>query len=157
MLDGLESVRWELEAQPPSNGRDEVAKALRALSVASPETSHAAYSRLLYALGNDHAGTYYPVALAAVPFLGGILRGGGPAARLRTLDALIDLIGSFAPEPGFEFVETSSGRRLLADALKDEVLELSSEVERLSLVAASPEEAKLARDLLSLLHEQRTD
>ncbi len=153
MLDGLENVRWDLEAQPPSNAKDEVANALRALSVASPERSDEAHSRMLYALGNNHAGTYYPVALAAVPFLGGILRDGGPTARLRTLDVLIDLVGSFEPEPGFEVVATSAGRRSLNEVLKDKVLELATQIERRRLDAASPEEAKLAQDLLALLYE----
>ena len=154
MLDGLESVRWDLEVQPPANAKDEVGASLRALAVASPDTSQEAYSRMLYALGNNHAGTYYPVALAAVPFLGAILRGGGPTARLRTLDVLVDLIGSFAPEPGFEIVETPSGLRLLRDALKEKVLELATQIERLKVDASSAEEAKLAQDLLSLLYEQ---
>ncbi len=153
MLDGLENVRWDLEAQPPSNAKDEVTNALRALSAASPETSDEAYSRMLYALGNNHAGTYYPVALAAVPFLGAILREGCPTARLRTLDVLIDLVGSFAPEPGFEVVETSAGRRSLNDVLKDKVLEVATQIERRQLDAESPEEAKLAQDLLALLYE----
>ncbi len=154
MLDGLESVRWDLEAQPPSNAKDEVANALRALSVASPDTSDEAYSRMLYALGNNHAGTYYPVALAAVPFLAAILRDGGPTARLRTLDVLIDLVGSFEPEPDFEVVATSAGRRSLRELLKDKVLELAAQIEHRRLDATSPKEAKLAQDLLTLLHEQ---
>lgn len=153
MLDGLESVRWDLEAQPPSNAKDEVANALRTLSVASPETSEQACSRMLYALGNNHAGTYYPVALAAIPFLGAILREGGPTARLRALDVLIDLLGSFQPESGFETVATTVGRRSLTDVLKARVLDLADLIERRRLDAASPEEAKLAQDLLALVHE----
>lgn len=153
MLDGLEDVRWDLEAQPPSNAKDEVANALWALFVASPETSDQTYSRMLYALGNNHAGTYYPVALAAVPFLGAILREGGPTARLRALDVLIDLVGSFQPQPGFETVATSTGRCSLSDALKSRVLDLADLIERRRLDAASPEEAKLAQDLLELVHE----
>jgi hypothetical protein len=136
MLEGLENVRWDLEAQPPSNAMSEIANALRALSVASPETSDEAYSRMLYALGNNHAGTYYPVVLAAVPFFGGILRDGGPTARLRTLDVLIDLVGSFEPEPGFEVVAASAGRRSLNEVLKERVLELTAQIERRRLDAA---------------------
>ncbi len=147
MLEGIENVRWDLEAQPPSNAKGEVADALRALAAASPETGHAAYTRLLYALGNNHAGTYYPVVLAAVPFLGAILRDGGPTARLGALDVLIDLVGSFAPEPGFEVVSSSAGRRPLKEALMDEVLALADQVELRRVDAASPEEAELARAL----------
>jgi hypothetical protein len=153
MLSGIGEVRWDLEAQPSSNTKDEVVSALRALSLASPETADEAYSRMLYALGNNHAGTYYPVVLAAVPFLGAILRDGGATARLRTLDVLIDLVGSFEPEPGFEVVASSAGRRSLKDLLKEKVLTLAAQIERRRSDAASPEEAKLAQDLLALLYE----
>jgi hypothetical protein len=107
---------------------------------------------MLYALGNNHAGTYYPVALAAVPFLGAILRDGGPTARLRTLDVLVDLVGSFAPEPGYEVIETSAGRRSLQELLKDKVLEIAAQIERRQVDAESAEEAKLAQDLLALVY-----
>lgn len=153
MLTGIENVRWDLETQPSWNAKGEVAAALRALSLASPETGDEAYSRMLYALGNNHAGTYYPVVLAAVPFLGAILRDGGPTARLRTLEMLIDLVGSFEPEPSFAVVESSAGRRPLKDVLKDKVLPLAALIERRQFDVASREEAKLAQDLLSLLHE----
>jgi hypothetical protein len=153
MLNGIEEVRWDLEAQPSSNTKDEVVSALRSLSLASPETGDAAYSRMLYALGNNHAGTYYPVVLAAVPFLGAILRDGGATARLRTLDVLIDLVGSFEPEPGFEVVESSAGRRSLKNLLKEKVLTLVAQIERRRSDAASSEEAKLAQELLDLLNE----
>jgi hypothetical protein len=153
MLDGLETVRWDLEAQPPWNEKDSVANALRALSVASSDGSDEAYSRMLYALGNNHAGTYYPVALAAVPFLGAILREGGPTARLRALDVLIDLVGSFEPEPGFETIATSGGRHSLSELLKNRVLDLAVLIEHRRLDAASPEESKMAQDLLALLRE----
>jgi hypothetical protein len=61
------------------------------------------------------------VALSAVPFPGAILTEGGPTARLRTLDVLVDLVGSFEPEPGFEVVATPAGLRSLKDILKDKV------------------------------------
>jgi hypothetical protein len=153
MLNGVENVRWDLETQPSSNTKDDVADALRALSLASPETGQKAYSRMLYALGNNHAGTYYPVVLAAMPFLGAILRDGGLTARLRTLDVLIDLVGSFEPEPGFEVLASSVGGRRLKDILKEKVLTLAPQIEHRRVDAQSPEEARLAHDLLSLLSE----
>lgn len=153
MLSGIEGVRWELEAQPPWNKDGEVVAALRALSLTSPQTGDEAYSRVLYALGNNHAGTYYPVVLPAIPFLGAILREGSITARLRTLDVLVDLVGSFEPEPGFEFVATPAGRRALKLLLKEKVLAFADEVERRRSAAASPQEFRLADDLLSLLKE----
>jgi hypothetical protein len=93
MLDALTTVKWHLEIQPSWNAKDEVAQAIRSLALATEETGSAAYSRMLYAIGNNHAGTYFPVVLALVPFLGEILRAPeySDAARSRALDVLIDL------------------------------------------------------------------
>lgn len=104
---------------------------------------------MLFALGNDHAGTYYPVVLAALPFLGAILREGGLAARLRTLDVLLDLRGSFEPEPFFELLP--DGTRSLKALLQERMRTLADLVERRQAVAECPEEARLAGELLVLL------
>ena len=61
-----------------------------------------AYDRMLYALGNNHAGTYYPIALAVLPQLESILSNGAPWAQQAALNVLIELTGSFEPEPGYE-------------------------------------------------------
>jgi len=156
MLDDLGTVSWHLEAQPSWNSRDEVCHAIRGLALATGESGDAAYSRMLYALGNNHAGTYFPVVLAVIPFLGEILRERHCAstARARTLDVLIDLVASFEPEPGFESVTTAAGLQTLKDLLKERILGLEGDVKRL-LVATreSPEEVKLANELLTLLRE----
>ena len=127
--------------------------ALRDLAVAAPETRERAYARLLHALGNNHAGTYYPVVVTVVPFLGAILRSGGLTARLRTLDVLIDLVGSFAPATGFEVVATATGDRALRAVLRQEVLALERDVLRCQVEAGSAEEAALAQRLLADLRE----
>ncbi len=153
-LDELDRVVWRPEDQPSWNKQGEVAEALRDLALASLETGQEAYSRLLYAVGNDHAGTYYPVVVTVVPFLGAILRSGGPTARLRTLDVLVDLAGSFAPEPGFEVVATPTGNLALRELLRQEVLKLEGELVRCQVDAASAEEAALAQQLLACLHDE---
>ncbi len=104
---------------------------------------------MLYAVGNNHAGTYFPVVLAVVPFLGEILREGGATARLWALDVLIDLIGSFEPEPGFEIAATSAEDRPLRELLKKRIRGLAGDVERRTVAAESPAELKLAEDLLA--------
>src|SRR5690349_278960 len=101
-------------APPPWSSSDEVEAAFRALASASRKTDQAAYHRVLFAIGNNHAGTYWPAALSLIPRLEGILCDGTEIARKRALDILIDLIASFAPEPGFEIVETPDGPRDLA-------------------------------------------
>jgi len=75
MLEDLAEVPWGSLAQPDWNAaNDEVPFALRALAAAASEhEARETYHQVLFALGNNHAGTYYPVALAAVPFLGQIL------------------------------------------------------------------------------------
>lgn len=149
----LDEVRWESQVQPPWNLPDEVPRLLRELAALAPEPSNATYSRMLHALGNDHRGTYYPVALVAVPFLGGILREGSPDGKARALDVLLDLYGSFVPAPGFERVETASGPRSLEDLVMAAVVALREEVEHCQAAPDSPAEQKLARDLLGQLSE----
>jgi len=154
MTDGRRKGHWDLEARPSWNGMDELSCALRDLSRTTQADGDETYHRMLYAVGNNHAGTYHPMVLAAVPSLGAILRDGGVTARLRTLEVLIDLIGSFEPEPAFEVIETAAGDLPLKGALKDKVLGLTTEIEQRRVGAESPEEAQLAQELLDLLREE---
>jgi Ni/Fe-hydrogenase subunit HybB-like protein len=92
MLESIDSIDWGAFSQPDWNGRDHVPLAIRALAGATTEAAATeAYHRLLYALGNDHAGTYYPVVLPVVPFMQEIVERGTAWARIRALDILIDL------------------------------------------------------------------
>jgi len=151
MLDDVETVRWSAEVQPTGNTDGAVPRALRGLAEATTATGEAALSRLLFAVGNDHCGSYRPVVLAVVPFLGEILRDGGDTARARTLDALVDLTGSFGPEPGFEHVTTPDGEGLVKELLREKVLALVPEIERCRITAATLEEVALATYLLEQL------
>lgn len=153
MLERLETIDWGRHAQPPWNTPGAVPAALRAIADVADLDRQLAYHRLLYALGNDHAGTYFPVALPAISFLGEILRDGALVARLRALDVLIDLLGSFSPEPSYDQVETEHGRRPLKDALRETAKGLRADVKRRSDTPESDEEAKLAGELLELLDE----
>lgn len=150
MLERLAEVDWSREAQPTWNAPDEIVRALRAIAEATAESRDDAYSRMLYALGNNHAGTYFPIVLQVVPFLGEILRDGSEAARLVTLDVLVDLLGSFAPEAGYEVIATPDGDRSLRDLLKERCHALRGQVERL---LASRAERKLAEEVLEFLSE----
>ncbi len=151
--DDLDTYAWEQEVQPPGNRQGEVVAALRGLAAASPDTGWDASSRVLFAVGNNHAGSYYPVVLKVVPFLGLILRSGGSTARLRTLDVLIDLIGPFEPEVGFDVVALPTGDRRIRDLLREAALDLEDDVVRCQVEAESEEEAVLARELLEVLHD----
>jgi hypothetical protein len=151
MLEALSKIDWSLEPQPSWNREHEVSDALRALALATEDSGEAAYSRLLYAVGNNHAGTYFPLVLAIIPFLGEILRDRtcNSAARTRALDVLIDLVGSFEPEAGFELVATAAGPCPLKELLMDRTLELTKDVEALD----ESREVELAGELLELLRE----
>lgn len=101
MLETIDLVPWSSLLQPEGNQPGEPQKALRQIeSVASEKEASEAYTRFLYAVGNDHRGTYYPVVLATVPFLEELLVGGNEWVQGTALNVLIDLVGSFWPEPG---------------------------------------------------------
>jgi len=160
MLDDLGSVAWGSLAQPTWNLPDTVPSSLVVLaSCASEATSRDAYNRVLYALGNNHAGTYYPVVLSALPFLGKILECGGNWARIAALDILIDLSASFEPEPGFEIVTTSSGEPMeLSNLLRERTADLRGVVRKIAAGgAAGDRERALAMELLNYLEEDRVD
>ena len=108
---------------------------------------------MVYAVGNNHEGMYWPVAVAVVPFLGEILESGGPVARARTLDVLIDLVASFEPDADYEHVECVDGPAPLRKLLLAQVRAHSSGLLRPSDRPGSDEEARLARDLRELLRD----
>lgn len=153
MLKGLDEVDWASYAQPAWNTVDDVPRAIRALADGADLDRQRAYHRMLYALGNEHAGTYFPVVLPAIAFFGEILRGPELVARLRTLDVLIDLVGSFVPEHGHDEVDSQTGPRSLGAMVREAVASLASDVERLRRDPESDEEARLAGELLGLLRD----
>lgn len=151
VLDGLDLVCWDQYAQPAWNAAGEIEASLLALANDGDPDRSRAYHRVLYALGNDHAGTYFPVVLPTLPFLGQILREPALIARLRALDVLIDIVGSFEPEPGHEEIEDDIGRRSLKAAVRDAAARLSTDVERIHRHPSSEEEARLSGELLAHL------
>ena len=91
--------------QPSWNAATSVDAALDGLIMVKSETEAAkAHEVLLNALGNNHAGTYYPVAIAVVPHLGTQLELGEPWPEHAAVEVLLDLAGSFEPEPGYELL-----------------------------------------------------
>ncbi|MEZ4361915.1 MAG: hypothetical protein R3B48_17120 [Kofleriaceae bacterium] len=145
----LDELPWSRYPQPEWNKVDTVPQAIRAL--ADGTNPDREYGLILYAVGNDHCGSYFPVVLPVIPFLGEILRGTALVARLRTLDVLLDLIRSFGPEPGYEEVESPSGPRPVHAMVREAVLSLTGEIERLRRDPESEEEGILAAELLEAL------
>lgn len=89
--------------QPEWNDSSSVDTALDALRRAHDKPSaDEAYDRFLWAMGNDHAGTFYPVVLAVLPQIEQILASGSAWSQRAAMESLIDLGGSFVPEEGHD-------------------------------------------------------
>jgi hypothetical protein len=89
--------------QPESNESGSVEAALVALRDAKDESAaNEAYDAFLWAMGNNHAGTFYPVVLGVLPEIEQILMTGNAWAQRAVMESLIDLGGSFVPEEGYE-------------------------------------------------------
>ena len=132
--------------QPPWNDAQSVSSAFTAVQEARDEASSLdAYHRLLYAVGNNHAGSYYSVALAILPGIGEVLRYGDPWSKHAVLEVLIELCGTFGPEPGQELYEDEP----LPALLMQRSLKFAPLV-RVLAIGESPT-AKSAKQLLELL------
>ena len=136
---------------PPWNHARSVEEALSAATAANDETSfQKAYDEILFAVGNNHAGTYFPVAVFLIPELAPLLVSDQPWPRRVALEVLVDLTGSFEPEPGFEAILLPDGNRCgTAGALKRAVSELASLLH--SLQAKTGVESELATEILCAL------
>lgn len=123
----------------------------------SEEDARRAYNDFLYAVGNNHAGTYFPIILRALPFLEEILRHTGSRAREAALDVLVDITGSFVPDPEYRFIATSAEREV---ALQDLVYQgIAQFAETITVLAESdvPEVRvrRLAAEVLELLADRQ--
>jgi len=135
--------------QPDSNGAGGVERALQALRDAHDEqTAVDACDAFLWAVGNNHAGTYYPVVLGVLPALEQILVSGQAWAQRSVLEALIDLGGTFIPEPGHETrrgVSVREALRHFIHAQRHRIAELAT---------GDDARARSAADLLELIDDQ---
>jgi hypothetical protein len=136
------SAYTEPEWNRPDSIAEAFASAMRASDAASSST---AYNLLLYALGNNHAGTYYSVALGVLPVMQRVLLDGSPWAQRTVLEALIDLCGSFRPEPGHETYRGQPLAELIRHTLRGYVSVIES------LARDEGIAAKSAKDLLDAL------
>jgi hypothetical protein len=98
--DLIDEVDWTNYDQPEWNEPNSVPSALLALAMCENED---VYTRLLSALGNNNAGTYFPVAIPAVTILGIVVSRGEVCARMPALCVLEEYAaGSFCPEPTYK-------------------------------------------------------
>ncbi|HEX5737378.1 MAG TPA: hypothetical protein VFY22_02610, partial [Hydrogenophaga sp.] len=135
--------------QPESNDSGSVEAALDALHNAGDEsTANEAYDAFLWAVGNNHAGTFYPVILGVLPEIELILMNGKAWAQRAVMEALIDLGGSFVPEDGYETYLGAS----VQQALNESIHSMRHHVA--ALVNGNDARAKSAIDLLELIDDQ---
>lgn len=135
--------------QPESNEAGDVEAALDALRHAKDESTAAeAYDAFLWTMGNNHAGTFYPVILSVLSEVEQILMHGNPWAQRAVMESLIDLGGSFVPEEGYENYLGASVQETLnafIHSMRHHVAPLSK---------GNGACAKSAADLLELIDDQ---
>ncbi len=135
--------------QPEWNTEKSVSNALvRTVNATNKSESDHAYQDLLFAIGNNHAGTYFPVVLPVIPILGQIMQSENYWARFTALEALIDICGSFEPEPQFDQFTGRSLRSLVKSAAS----QLTAVV--LAIGNKDGAEAESARNLLEAISNE---
>mgnify|MGYP003561688802 FL=1 len=135
--------------QPESNDSGSVEAALDGLRDAEDESAASeAYDAFLWAVGNNHAGTFYPVILGVLPEIEQILRNGKAWAQRAAMESLIDLGGSFVPEEGYENYLGAP----VQQALNAFIRSMRQHVE--PLANGNDARAKSAIDLLELIDDQ---
>ncbi len=148
MFDRINAVPWGNYSQPEWNKPGDVADALERIARADA----GAYDSLLYAVGNNHAGTYYPVLIPVVPFLEEIILKGEAASQRAVLCVLGDLFGSFQPEHGYEQVDLpDGGKQDVAAAFKQRLHALGPVLERIA--SSDSQNASLAGELRQTIAE----
>lgn len=145
---GMEPLDLDPYPQPEGNDPGSVPAALKALQEAHDEPSAIeAYDRFLWTVGNNHAGTFYPIVLAALPRIEQILIGGGVWPRHAAMEALIDLGGPFVPARGHETYLGASVQETLRVFIR------SMRPHILPLVHGSDAPSRSAKDLLELIDD----
>ncbi|MGY4831049.1 hypothetical protein ACVNIS_20920 [Sphaerotilaceae bacterium SBD11-9] len=135
--------------QPEWNDEGSLALALQRLREAHDESSaNEASDQFLWAVGNNHTGTFYPVVLAALPELEKLLVEGSIWAQRAVLESLIDLGGSFVPEEGHELHDGVAVQRALQAAVG------AMRVHVLPLSVGNDARARSAVELIELIDDQ---
>lgn len=154
--DALESQHtFSRYPQPEWNEEKSVEEALQKVASArTEEEANAAYNAILFAVGNNHAGTYYPVAIPVIDVLGYKIEHGTPWSQYVTVQVLIDLAGSFEPEPGYETFVTLGHE--MSNSLRAQVrTRLEMLVPKLEKLAGQEHlVAEAVRDLLDCLSDK---
>jgi hypothetical protein len=117
VIEQVTEVDWSAYPGPTYYRPSDVPASLRALAAATDEaTARDAYHRVLYAIGNDHAGSLYTAAVPALPFVVEIARHGARWARWGALEVLVDA-HAFSPDLGCDQVMYAERMMPLAEAV----------------------------------------
>lgn len=150
--DKIDSINWSEFAQPEWNESGSVSLALNSAAIAYDANSCAtAYTKVLYALGNNHAGTYYPVVLAALPVFESMVQADGQWVQRIALCLIDDLFASFSPEPGYEKASLNGNEIDTEFALRSGALALCPVIQRLA--NSNGPNAQLACEIVKLMSE----
>ena len=150
----INRIDWKLFSGPEHYEPDRVSGALSSLiSLKKESLSNKVYNNVLFAIGNNHAGTYYPAAQKALKYIiQTAISGNTEIAKNCALDMLIDLYASFYPEIGNYNLATS-------EELEQKVLNIieASEEEFRNFINNELESSRnrqLAKELLDYIAEK---
>ena len=116
-MEAVDAVDWAAFPGTEWYRPTKVAPALRALAAATDQTAaRDAGSRVLFAIGNDHAGSLYTAAVPALPFVVEVALHGARWSRWGALEVLIDA-HVFAPDVGCEEVRYEERTMPLMEAV----------------------------------------
>jgi hypothetical protein len=134
-------------AQPEWNDSDSIALALQRLRDAHDEASALeAHDQFLWAVGDNHAGTYFPVVLATLAQVEQLLVDGSFWAQRAAMESLIDLCGSFVPQ------DESDAGLAVRDALRSAVHAMRPRL--LPLATGDDARSASAAELIELIDDQ---
>lgn len=136
----LKAVDWEGFQRPPHDRSAHLPKSIESLAkLSDPKESQQTYDRVLHDVGNNHAGTLYPAAVAAVDFIAEVaLEGPTSQARQCAAEILIDM-NIFDAEPGFEVVaQPDAPQGNLTDLVRSKIHRSRNAFDRMAKLDSEP-------------------
>ena len=128
--------------------KDEISRALAACNEAHDASSSAsAHDALLWSVGNSHAGTYTASILDLLPLALKVLEHGQDWPKRTALETLIDLLGSFEPEPEDSLHEGNA----LQSAVRQRIASMQASIDAIAL--SSGVASASAQELSELIRE----
>jgi hypothetical protein len=133
MEDAIAAVNWGTWIQPSGNSQQTVPDELRKILGASDgESSWEAVIRTERVCGDSGPGTYYPVALPAIPILALIVENGEEWPALTAVEILTDWLFSFQPYFKYREIADMNGNPIdLQGEIDAEILKLRPNFEAL--------------------------